>query len=322
MARRRHTKRRRRRGGFGFLYKLLSVLVICAAILTAMTLFFRVDNIVVTGQKRYTAEEIQAASGVKSGANMYLLNKYDIVRSITRELPYIEDIRVNRKLPDTLLIEVHESGRPFALVQDGSAWLISAGGKIVDQLPEREAGQYGRISGCQLLAPSVGTTLALATEYASQQTSLLALLEALDAGQVTAYVTDFPDERITTVKNVIALPHLGASTPESEENCAVMAANQVRDFLENGNIKNSVNFPNVIMERSGVQRLCVIHRNVPAVIAQITTQLGADGVNVENMTNKSKGEYAYTMVDAGSVVDAKVIEDIRKVPGVIRLRVI
>ena len=121
---------------------------------------------------------------------------------------------------------------------------------------------------------------------------------------------------------MVATPHLGASTPESEENCAVMAANQVRDFLENGNIKNSVNFPNVIMERSGVQRLCVIHRNVPAVIAQITTQLGADGVNVENMTNKSKGEYAYTMVDAGSVVDAKVIEDIRKVPGVIRLRVI
>ena len=148
------------------------------------------------------------------------------------------------------------------------------------------------------------------------------MIAALESGRVAKYVTDFPDERITTVKNVIALPHLGASTPESEENCAVMAANQVRDFLENGNIKNSVNFPNVIMERSGVQRLCVIHRNVPAVIAQITTQLGADGVNVENMTNKSKGEYAYTMVDAGSVVDAKVIEDIRKVPGVIRLRVI
>ena len=188
MARRKHTKRRRGRGGFGFLYKLLSVLLICGAILTAMTLFFRVGGIVVTGQKRYTAEEIAAASGVELGANMYLLNKYDIVRSITGKLPYIEVIRVNRKLPDTLLIEVRESGRPFALVQDGSAWLISAGGKIVEHQPEKEAGQNGRISGCQLLAPSLGTTLALATEYASQQTSLLALLEALDCAGLTVTV--------------------------------------------------------------------------------------------------------------------------------------
>ena len=100
-----------------------------------------------------------------------------------------------------------------------------------------------------------------------------------------------------------------------------MAAGELKDYLENGNIKNSVNFPNVIMERSGVQRLCVIHRNVPAVIASITTQLGDDGVNVENMTNKSRGEYAYTMVDVGSAVDGKVIEDIRALSGIIRLRV-
>ena len=188
MGRRKHTKRRRGRGSFGFLYKLLSVLVICGAILAAMTLFFRVDKIVVTGQKRYTAEEIQAASGVETGSNMYLLNKYEVVRSITRALPYIEDIRINRKLPDTLLIEVRESGRPFALVQDGSAWLISAGGKIVEQLPEKEAGQYGLISGCQLLAPSVGTTLALATEYAAQQSSLLDLIAALDDAGLTENV--------------------------------------------------------------------------------------------------------------------------------------
>lgn len=153
-----------------------------------MTLFFRVGSIVVTGQKRYTAEEIQAASGVDLGSNMYLLNKFDVVRAITGELPYIEDIRINRKLPDTLLIEVRESGRPFALVQDGSAWLVSAGGKLVDQIPEREAGQYGRITGCQLLAPSVGTPLALATEYAAQQSSLLDLLAALDSAGLTENV--------------------------------------------------------------------------------------------------------------------------------------
>ena len=148
------------------------------------------------------------------------------------------------------------------------------------------------------------------------------LIAALESGKVACYATDFPNNKLVAAPHVVALPHLGASTPESEDNCAVMAANELRDYLENGNIKNSVNFPNVVMERSGAQRLCVIHRNVPAVIAQITTQLGAGGVNVENMTNKSKGEYAYTMVDIGSAVDEKVLEDIRKVPGVIRMRVI
>ena len=185
MARRKHTKRRRGRGSYGFLYKLLSVLLICGAIIAAMTLFFRVDNIVVSGQKRYTAEEIQAACGVELGSNMYLLNKYDLRQNIWNQLPYIEDIRINRKLPDTLLIEVRESGRPFALVQDGSAWLVSGSGKIVEQLPEEEAGLYGRITGCQLLAPAVGSSLALATEYASQQSSLLALLRALDDAGLT-----------------------------------------------------------------------------------------------------------------------------------------
>ena len=148
------------------------------------------------------------------------------------------------------------------------------------------------------------------------------LIAALESGKVACYATDFPNNRLLAAPHVAALPHLGASTPESEDNCAVMAADELKDYLENGNIKNSVNFPNVIMERSGVQRLCVIHRNVPAVIAQITTQLSKDGVNVENMTNKSKGEYAYTMVDAGAVVDERSIENIRRVPGVIRMRVI
>lgn len=200
MARRKHTKRRRRRGSFGFLYKLLSVLVICGAILAAMTLFFRVDKIVVSGQKRYTAEEIQAASGLELGSNMYLLNKYEVVRSITQQLPYIEDIRVKRELPDTLLIEVHESGRPFALVQDGSAWLISGSGKIVEQLPEKDAGQYGRISGCELLAPSVGTSLALATEYAVQQSSLLDLLAALEAAGLTENVDGIRLDELSYLK--------------------------------------------------------------------------------------------------------------------------
>ena len=148
------------------------------------------------------------------------------------------------------------------------------------------------------------------------------LIAALESGKVACYATDFPNNRLLAAPHVVALPHLGASTPESEDNCAAMAADELRDYLENGNIKNSVNFPNVIMERSGAQRLCVIHRNVPAVIASITTQLSNAGVNVENMTNKSKGEYAYTMVDVGSPVEGRVIDDIRALPGMIRIRAI
>lgn len=147
-----------------------------------------------------------------------------------------------------------------------------------------------------------------------------ALLAALDAGQVTAYVTDFPTNQLTAHPHVIALPHLGASTPESEQNCAVMAAEELRDYLENGNIKHSVNFPDVSLERSGVMRLCILHKNIPAMLASITALLGRDGVNVENLSNKSKGDYAYTLVDLGSVVESVVVEDLRALPNVIRVR--
>lgn len=149
-----------------------------------------------------------------------------------------------------------------------------------------------------------------------------AMMAALESGKVARYVTDFPNNTITLAPNVVPIPHLGASTPESEDNCAIMAAQQLRDFLENGNIKNSVNFPNVEMERSGVQRLCIIHRNIPAMLANITAQLSGDGVNVENMTNKSRGDFAYTLVDVGSQVEESVINDIRAIDGIIRVRVI
>ncbi len=150
----------------------------------------------------------------------------------------------------------------------------------------------------------------------------VAMMAALESGKVARYVTAFPNNTITLAPNVVPIPHLGASTPESEDNCAIMAAQQLRDFLENGNIKNSVNFPNVEMERSGVQRLCIIHRNIPAMLANITAQLSGDGVNVENMTNKSRGDFAYTLVDVGSQVEESVIDDIRAIDGIIRVRVI
>ncbi len=149
-----------------------------------------------------------------------------------------------------------------------------------------------------------------------------AMIAALESGKAACYVTDFPDNTITLAKNVVAIPHLGASSPESEENCAVMAARQLKDYLENGNIKNSVNFPNVEMERSGVQRLCIVHKNIPAMLANITLQLSKNGINVENMTNKSRGDYAYTLVDLGAAAEEEALAGIRAIPGIIRLRVI
>lgn len=149
-----------------------------------------------------------------------------------------------------------------------------------------------------------------------------AMLAALDTGWVAAYITDFPNNKLVKAPHVVAMPHLGASTPESEQNCAAMAVDQLKDYLENGNIRNSVNLPSVSLERSGVMRMCIIHRNVPAMLASITTLLSKDGVNVENLSNKSKGDYAYTLVDLGTCVDQTVIEDVRKLPNVIRVRVI
>ena len=180
MARRRRSNRRRR-GSFSFLYKLLSTLIICAVIVAALTLFFRVDTIVVTGEERYTEEEVAAATGVAQGDNLFLLNKRDVDTNIKRELPYVEDTRINKKLPDVLLVEiVKECKTPLAVIQDGSAWLVSARGKIVEQRPAGEASDCGTITGCQLLAPSVGTKLALATEYEGQKESLLDLMKALE----------------------------------------------------------------------------------------------------------------------------------------------
>lgn len=149
-----------------------------------------------------------------------------------------------------------------------------------------------------------------------------AMLAALDTGKVATYITDFPNNKLVQAPHVVAMPHLGASTPESEQNCAAMAVDELRDYLENGNIRNSVNLPAVSMERSGVMRMCIIHKNVPAMLANITTLLSKDGVNVENLSNKSKGELAYTMVDLGTKVDHAVIEDVRNLANVIRVRVI
>ena len=148
------------------------------------------------------------------------------------------------------------------------------------------------------------------------------MIAALKSGKVARYVTDFPDNALTLVKNVVPIPHLGASSPESEENCALMAAQQLRDYLETGNIRNSVNLPPLEQDWSGETRLCIIHRNVPNMLASITAALSRENVNVENMTNKSKGNYAYTIVDVSARVGDAVADEIRAISGVLRVRVL
>ena len=145
---------------------------------------------------------------------------------------------------------------------------------------------------------------------------------ALDSGKVSAYVTDFPTNETLTDDRIIAIPHLGASTEEAEDNCAVMAARQLDDFLQNGNIVNSVNFPSVSMPRSSEARVCVFHDNVPAVISNITAEMGKRGINIENMTNKSKGNAAYTMLDIATAPDDETVEAVAAIDGVIRVKVI
>jgi D-3-phosphoglycerate dehydrogenase len=148
------------------------------------------------------------------------------------------------------------------------------------------------------------------------------LLEAIKAGTVGCYVTDFPDDDLLAVPNVIPIPHLGASTPEAEDNCAVMAVEQVRDYLENGNVKNSVNFPACALPVMGRNRIVVANANVPNMVGQITTVLAADKINIVNMMNKSAGDLAYNIIDIdGDVAEAQV-EKLRKIEGVITARLI
>lgn len=145
-----------------------------------------------------------------------------------------------------------------------------------------------------------------------------AALESLKEGKLASYVLDFPAQELIGVPGVIALPHLGASTPESEDNCAKMAVSQMMDFLENGNIHNSVNYPDVSMARSNGERFGVCHKNIHGMLTQITNVFAKEKINIENMTNKSRGEYAYTLIDCSSP-SQNIVEALEKIEGVIRV---
>lgn len=235
MARRRNSSRRRR-GSFAFLYKLLSILVICGAVVSAMTLFFRVDHVEILGEQRYTEEQIREASAIENGDNLYLLNKNTVAASIREALPYIEEIRINRRLPDTLVIEIKECGTPFALVQDGIVWLISPKGMLVDQLDPSSA-DYGMISGCQLLAPTVGTPMALATEYASQQESLLDLMAALEEADMLEDVDGICLDELSAIQ----MDYLGRFTVKMPYGADYpVKLKMLRQAMESGKVQDNM----------------------------------------------------------------------------------
>lgn len=150
-----------------------------------------------------------------------------------------------------------------------------------------------------------------------------AVLEALKAGKMKKYVTDFANPKVVGAEGTIVTPHLGASTKESEDNCAVMAVKEIRDFLENGNIKNSVNFPNCDMGVcAGAGRVTICHKNIPGMLGAFTTVMGNAGVNISDMTNKGKGDYAYTMMDLESEATEEIVKALEAVDGVLRVRII
>ena len=149
-----------------------------------------------------------------------------------------------------------------------------------------------------------------------------AVLSALERGAMHAYVCDFPSPRLRGLDNVIALPHIGASTKEAEDNCAVMVAEQLKDFLENGNVRNSVNFPDVSMPRNGGYRVAVVNRNVPNMLGQISTTLAAHDLNILDMLNKSRGDLAYTLLDAEQSVHDYVLAELEAIEGVLAVRAV
>ncbi len=150
-----------------------------------------------------------------------------------------------------------------------------------------------------------------------------AMEAALQSGKVKKYITDFPNDRTAKMPGVIAIPHLGASTEESEDNCAKMAVKQVMDYLENGNITNSVNYPNCDMGVCAKSaRITINHKNIPNTLSQFTTAMAGENINISDLLNRSRGEYAYTMLDLDQVPSEAVVESLKKIDGVLRVRVI
>jgi len=146
------------------------------------------------------------------------------------------------------------------------------------------------------------------------------IIDALEAGKISAYVTDFPNQELLACKKVIGIPHLGASTPEAEDNCAIMAVKQIMDYLEMGTVRNSVNFPRCKLEQHAASRLLVVNKNIPNMVGQITTILAGSNINITDLINHHRDDYAYNIIDTEQQLSASVLDMIRKVDGIIRVR--
>lgn len=208
MARRRRKNRRRRKGRFAFLYKLLAFLAICAAIVVAMALFFKANTIEVSGNSRYSKEEVTSASGIQIGDNLFLLNKYDAAEKIRDALPYVQAVRISRHLPDSLCISVTESDCTAAVEQDGQVWLMGESGKLVDMIEPGSDTPYVKITGVVLTDPKIGEIAACEDEETSQE--LLELLKMLGSKGMLAQVQEIHMED----PGVITLRYLDAFNVE------------------------------------------------------------------------------------------------------------
>jgi len=149
-----------------------------------------------------------------------------------------------------------------------------------------------------------------------------AVCAAIEEGELNAYISDFPSNATKNHPGVITLPHLGASTVEAEDNCAIMVADQIKDYLENGNIRNSVNFPETVMPRAGGARIAISNKNVPNMVGQITTKLADSNKNIIDLLNKSHGDYAYTLIDVNGSVEDSLVDELASIDGVLRVRVV
>lgn len=235
-----------------------------------------------------------ANAATELGMEVYGYDPYmsvDAAWRLNSVVKHADDLATVFKLSDYIMIQVHCNDKTrhmlgeaeFAQMRDGVRLINLARGELVDDE---------------------------------------ALVAALESGKVARYVTDFPNNRLAGVSGVVAMPHLGASTPESEEKCAVMAAQELADYLHNGNVKNGVNLPNVSLERAGCCRMCVIHRNVPRMINRFLDLIGAQDINVEHMINKPQGQIAYTIIDTGSIIGQDIVDKIASMKEVMRVRVI
>jgi D-3-phosphoglycerate dehydrogenase len=212
-----------------------------------------------------------------------------------------------------------------------AAWSLPAQVKRANSVPELLRASHFVSLHVPLVAATRHLIDAASLEHARHGAVLLnfsregvvdeaAALAALDSGRLRQYVCDFPGAAINSHRHVIALPHLGASTREAEENCAVMVADQLRDYLENGNVRNSVNFPDAVSPRESGYRIAIANANVPNMLGQISTAMASAGLNIHNMLNKSRGEMAYTLVDVDSAVPDEVVRSIKRIDGVLSVR--